>query len=97
MTRPDRIADAIDRAHAEARRALTWHPEYYRRALRHYGWRLERKTDTGQIVVATGRTFTKAGTDRAWYRAYLRALHGLSPRPAVETSPAANRFRSWVR
>lgn len=102
MTRPDRndaaaFASIRDRAQTEARRKLSWRFEYHRHSLRRYGWTLRESVPNraALAILASGRTFTRAGRERAWYREYLRELN--PARPAVETSPAANRFRPWVR
>jgi len=88
MTRPDRCDAAAFahaarvanlRAHAEGRRHLGRHSEYYPRRLRHYGWQLTETTcGTDPVVIASGRTFTREGCDRAWYRAYLVELRAVA-------------------
>lgn len=104
MTRPDRndaaaFASIRDRAQTEARRKLSWGQKVHARTLRRYEWFLKEAVGGDEpVTVATGRCITKSGADRAWYRTYLAELnHDHRARPAVETSPAANRFRPWVR
>ncbi len=85
---------AIARANAKANvePKLTWGQGYDPRwwVLHRHIWTVTRTADGAK---AQGRAITYRGMVNARHRAYLRLLN---PRPAVETSRLANRWRTWV-
>lgn len=102
MTAPEsrdraQLAAALEVAYrkAAAEPHLSWGPGYDDRwwVLRRHTWWVTRTADGTRAEGVEGRTLTRAGMERARHRAYLRLLN---PRPAVETSRLANRWRTWV-